>query len=163
MSKRGQIEAIILAVVLGVAVVGGYFAAQGPGQATAFNFECIIECQPPKAVDSVNLVTTSAEEAQFMCNTMANERCSPGTRYRSIATGYFAVPSAREYGGAIRGISVPGTRAFPAGRAFETPDENCYTCSCLTQGITALDEATAARVCSDNCGGSITSSRTGYC
>jgi hypothetical protein len=36
------------------------------------------------------------------------------------AAGEFAVPAAREYGGAIKGVSYPYARAFP-GRAVEVP------------------------------------------
>lgn len=77
-------------------------------------------------------------------------------------TGSFVVKPA-EYGGAIRGVAVDGTRAFPAGRAYEMPEQYCYTCSCLSQKITAVDKESAGRVCSENCGGVITASTSGAC
>ncbi len=78
-------------------------------------------------------------------------------------TGSFAVPAAKEYGGAVRGVAAPGTRAFPAGRAFELPEQSCFKCSCLDQGITASKQETAQTVCSENCGGQIVSSTGGVC
>lgn len=42
------------------------------------------------------------------------------TGARKAAVGEFAVPAAKEYGGAIRGIYDPYARAFP-GRAYEFP------------------------------------------
>ncbi len=79
------------------------------------------------------------------------------------ATGGFAVPAAKEYGGAVRGVSISGTRAFPAGRAFEMPEQSCYTCSCLEQGITSANREAAERVCADNCNGRINNDRPGEC
>ncbi len=78
-------------------------------------------------------------------------------------TGYFALPAQKEYGGAIRGIVTPGTRAFP-GRAAEMPAQDCYTCNCLAPfEITSVDPSTAARVCLENCGGTITKAHSGIC
>lgn len=78
-------------------------------------------------------------------------------------TGNFAVPAAKEYGGAVRGVAVTGTRAFPAGRALETEVQFCYSCSCLEEGITAVDKSSAERVCRDNCQGAITGFEAGAC
>lgn len=78
-------------------------------------------------------------------------------------TGNFALPAAKEYGGAVRGIAVTGTRAFPAGRALETEIQFCYTCSCIDEGLTANDKPTAQKVCTDNCGGTIVSESAGAC
>lgn len=78
-------------------------------------------------------------------------------------TGGFVIPAAKEYGGAVRGVAAPGTRAFPAGRAYELPEQSCFLCSCLEQGITAADQGVAARVCADNCGGAITGVLPGAC
>jgi len=77
-------------------------------------------------------------------------------------TGAMQVPQAKSYGGAIRGISDTGSRAF-AGRAFELPEQNCYTCDCLSAPLTSVDEETAAIVCRDNCGGTIVDSFVGPC
>ncbi len=79
-------------------------------------------------------------------------------------TGNFVIPVAKEYGGGISGVS-PGTRAFPAGRAFEQglPDQSCYTCSCMTQGITSVTRDAAETVCTNNCGGDIVSIVIGNC
>ncbi|MBI4146535.1 hypothetical protein HY489_04310 [Candidatus Woesearchaeota archaeon] len=79
------------------------------------------------------------------------------------ASGGFVIPGAREYGGAVRGIAAPGTRAFPAGRAFEIGEQHCYTCSCLTTGITSDDRVAAERVCADNCGGTLINDVLGPC
>jgi len=165
MSKKGGTEAVILIAVLVVSILALYFIFKGPGRAAGFNFECIVECQPPKAVESTWFVTTSSQEAQFMCNQYANAQCKPGTRYQSVAraTGGFSIPAAKEYGGAVRGIAAPGTRAFPAGRAYELPAQSCYTCSCMTQGITATNQAAAQKVCAENCGGTIRSVIAGAC
>ena len=81
----------------------------------------------------------------------------------STATGHFALPAAKEYGGAVRGIAAPGTRAFPAGRALETDIQTCYSCSCLEDGLTASDKASAEKVCRDNCAGTIVSQTAGAC
>ena len=163
MSKRGAAEGIVLIFVLAVALLSLYFMMGIGGKATAYNFECVVECHPQKAVKSDFLVTSSVQEAQALCNVYANEHCKPGTKYRAIATGNFVVPGAKEYGGAVRGVSAPGTRAFPAGRAFELPTQSCYSCTTVPQGITASDRATAERVCNENYGGSITSESPGTC
>lgn len=84
-------------------------------------------------------------------------------RAGSAITGNFVLPAAKEYGGAISGVSIPGTRAFPAGRAIELPDQSCYTCSCVEQGITSVTREAAEKVCSDNCGGDIVSIVVGEC
>ncbi len=164
MSKRGASDLWILLLVLVIAIVGIYFVFKGAGRATGYNFECIVECQPPKPVEIKWFVTTSSQEAQFMCNEYANAQCEPGTRYQSIAkpTGAFAVPGAKVYGGSISGVSGPGGRAF-AGRAFAMGEQSCYTCSCLTEGITSVTGEAAERVCRDNCGGIISSVQAGPC
>ena len=164
MHKRGRIEVIILVLVLVIAIAGLYFIFKGSGRATGYNFDCIVECQPPKGVEAKWFVTTSVQEAQFMCNQYANEQCRPGTRYQSVArpTGGFAVPGAKEYGGAISGVADSGQRAF-TGRAYEIPYQSCYTCSCLQQGITATTRPSAERVCFDNCGGGIIGVAPGPC
>ena len=77
-------------------------------------------------------------------------------------TGYFALPAQKEYGGEITGIAMPGGRAFP-GRALEMPTQDCYACSCLAQGITSATSEAAARVCSENCGGTVSKSHSGIC
>jgi hypothetical protein len=79
-------------------------------------------------------------------------------------TGNFVIPGAKEYGGGISAVS-PGTRAFPAGRAFEQglPDQSCYTCSCIEQGITSVTREAAETVCTNNCGGDIVSIVIGNC
>ncbi|MEM3154983.1 MAG: hypothetical protein QW165_05490 [Candidatus Woesearchaeota archaeon] len=81
----------------------------------------------------------------------------------SAVTGSFVIPAAKEYGGGISGVSAPGTRAFPAGRATEMPDQSCYTCSCMEQGITSATREAAEKVCRDNCGGDIVSIVVGVC
>lgn len=80
-------------------------------------------------------------------------------------TGNFVIPAAKQYGGGISGVSAPGTKAFPAGRAFEQdlPDQSCYTCSCIEQGITSATREAAETVCTNNCGGDIVSIVIGEC
>ncbi|RJQ22569.1 hypothetical protein C4580_00780 [Candidatus Woesearchaeota archaeon] len=78
-------------------------------------------------------------------------------------SGGFTVPAPREYGGAIRGVAIEGSRAFPGGRAIETDIQNCYTCSCISSGITSIDRAIAEKVCADNCGGRIVQEQAGPC
>ncbi len=77
-------------------------------------------------------------------------------------TGAVQVPQAKSYGGSVKGIADTGSRAF-AGRAFELPPQNCYTCDCLSVQLTSVDEDTAAIVCKDNCGGKIVASSVGAC
>ena len=77
-------------------------------------------------------------------------------------TGRFVIPDAKAYGGEVRGVYSTSARAF-SGRAYELPDQSCFTCSCLTQGITAVDRSAAAKACLDNCGGEITSVVVGNC
>jgi len=78
-------------------------------------------------------------------------------------TANMVLPTPKEYGGAIRGVAAPGTKAFPAGRAIDLPDKECFTCSCKSQGITAGEKSIAESVCRDNCGGTIVSSVPGPC
>lgn len=91
MSKRGAAELFILLAVLVIAVVGLYYAMKGPGKATGYNFVCNVECSPAKSVESELFMTSSAEEAQYMCRAYAAEQCKPGVPYRAVAssaTGY---------------------------------------------------------------------------
>jgi hypothetical protein len=81
----------------------------------------------------------------------------------SPITGNFVLPAAKEYGGGISGVSIPGSKAFPGGRAIELPDQSCYTCSCMEQGITSATREAAEKVCADNCGGDIVSIVVGQC
>ena len=55
------------------------------------------------------------------------------TGARKAAVGEFAVPAAKEYGGAIRGVSDPYSRAF-SGRAREYPSGNVETFSAQWPG-----------------------------
>jgi len=91
----------------------------------------------------------------------------PVAMAKSVPSGQFAVPAAKEYGGAVRGISVPGMRAFP-GRAVEAEvPQYCYTCSCpdgLTTDYTTVEQEPAQNACRNYCiGGQIISSRPGTC
>ncbi len=86
MSKRGAAELLILVAVLVIAIVGLYFAFKGTGQAAGYNFECKVECSPPKAVDVEMFVTTSSEEAQSMCKSYAAVQCKPGVPFRAVAS-----------------------------------------------------------------------------
>src|SRR5574342_281976 len=78
-------------------------------------------------------------------------------------SGHFVLPAAKEYGGGISGVSIPGSKAFPGGRAIELPDQSWYTCSCMEQGITSVTREAAEKVCTDNCGGDIVSIVVGEC
>lgn len=55
------------------------------------------------------------------------------TGARKAAVGEFAVPAAKEYGGAIKGIQDPYSRAF-SGRALEYPSGNVETFSAQWPG-----------------------------
>jgi len=77
-------------------------------------------------------------------------------------TGYFAAPSPKGYGGEIRGVASTGSRAF-SGRAYQMPKQSCFKCSCLSQGLSAVNMESAQRVCSENCGGSIIEVTAGAC
>jgi len=68
-------------------------------------------------------------------------------------TGEFAVPSAKGYGGEIRGVSEESARAF-GGRAYEIPS-SCFKCSCGGVYTTPYQEA-AANACANLCGGIVT-------
>lgn len=105
-----------------------------------------------------------AGSALEACFADCNRYSSVGDPYaQSWVTGNFALPAAKEYGGEVRGVAISGTRAFPGGRAIELPEQSCFMCSCLSEGLTALDESTAQRVCFENCDGYIVSSSAGPC
>ncbi|RMD57553.1 hypothetical protein D6825_03690, partial [Candidatus Woesearchaeota archaeon] len=82
--------------------------------------------------------------------------------YDFSATGYFAMPSAKSYGGAISGVLEPGARAF-TGRAGEMPNLNCYTCSCAGVKYTSPEKGPAQNACREYCGGDISQIKEGAC
>lgn len=98
------------------------------------------------------------------CMNKCDELNSVGDYYynKPDITGDFASPVAKAYGGDIRGVASSNSRAF-AGRAYQMPAQACYKCSCLTQGLTAVDQVSASRVCSENCGGTILEVKAGAC
>ncbi len=107
----------------------------------------------------------SASGQAYLPLASSGEAISSEVQSESPVTGHFVIPAAKEYGGSISGVSAPGTIAFPAGRAAETglPDQSCYTCNCMEQGITSVTREAAERVCTDNCGGEIVSIVIGEC
>jgi len=165
MSKRGAVELFILIVVIVIAIVGLYIALRQPtGQFVnvdsplyQYNYpggeSPIVSCQRA----CINFYPN--DEA---CLARCQEASSVGDPYAWKPTGKFAVPGAQEYGGGIRGIYDGQARAFP-GRAFEMPGQDCYKCSCLTEGITSATREAAERVCSENCGGVIAEVSVGAC
>lgn len=175
MSKRGSAELFILIAIIVIAAVGlfivlgkeptGKFSAIPP-QEVQYPYSPLYGYQYPGAESPI----TSCERAcrNFYsgdegCLARCQQFSSTGDPYAWQPTGKFAIPAAKEYGGAVRGIAAPGTRAFPAGRAYELPEQSCYTCSCLEQGITATSKESAQHVCTDNCGGEIVYEVTGPC
>ena len=149
MSKRGNIEAAIVLVVLFLAVVGAVFVFVPSRSSSGLQIAQVPEVQHGVGPSGGFTVPNVADSDSG-----------------NIITGHFAVPGAKEYGGAVRGIYDAHARAF-AGRAiqpgYELPEQACYKCSCLTQGITATNKDAAAQVCTNNCGGSITSETVGQC
>lgn len=141
MSKKGNAELLIFLAVA-VTALGGVIFYLLPNNPTAG--QAVIQMESPSQFVGKSTVVANAEPA---------------------FTGHFVIPAAKEYGGGISGVSVPGTVAFPAGRAAETglPDQSCYTCNCMEQGITSVTREAAERVCTDNCGGEIVSIVIGEC
>ncbi|PIN74788.1 hypothetical protein COV18_06230 [Candidatus Woesearchaeota archaeon CG10_big_fil_rev_8_21_14_0_10_37_12] len=165
--KKGHLEATIIVITLFVAVIAIYFLFSTTGKASAYQYECLPDCQPTRPVQAEYYVTNSAQEAQTLCNEYAQRVCSPGQPSRVVSTlitGQFAVSGAKQYGGAIRGLTDPEARSF-SGRATDVSKQqgDCYACSCLAQGITSQTQETASRVCRDNCGGTITNVKIGIC
>ena len=98
------------------------------------------------------------------CLNKCEQYSSVGNYYyiKPSITGEFVAPSAKAYGGDIRGVASSTSKAF-AGRAYQMPAQACYTCSCLDRGITAIDKTSAERVCLENCQGTITEVKAGAC
>ena len=144
-TKHSHPEYLILAIVLTVALIGLAWVSQnGAGKASEMQLECQEECFPHKATR----ITTAPEP----CEECLNEQI----------TGGFTVAEPKSFGGDIKGIADESAKAF-VGRASETEQVMCYTCSCMSEGITAMDENTAKRVCSQNCAGQIVSAVSGQC
>jgi len=189
MSKRGNAE-VIMFLAVAVTALGGIIFFLLPNSNTGMAYippelnpgdvrMNMLDCQAaycfgrppgvPRHLWHEPLAGKELQDCLVWCQTQGGvspAQYFPGTygSYES-PTGNFVIPAAKEYGGAIRGVAVPGTRAFPAGRAFEEglPDQSCYTCSCLDQKITSVTKEAAERVCTDNCGGTITATVVGNC
>ncbi len=142
MSKKGSVELLIFLAVA-VTALGGVIFFLLPNTTTGQYVAPIQDDIAPDQYipDAVDVPVKSGESL----------------------TGNFVIPGAKEYGGGISGVS--GTRAFPAGRAIEQglPDQSCYTCNCMTQGITSVTREAAENVCTNNCGGDIVSIVVGNC
>lgn len=174
MYKRGNIELLVF-VFVGIVALGGLYLAWNPyGQAVR-----LPDVQSADAYDAC-MADCAIQDVPDLCSPKCIGLIKPSSstytdtptgrfsfevaeRRQNSITGNFAAPKVKEYGGAIRGVASEGTRAFPAGRAYELPDQACYTCSCLTGGITASERNSAERVCSENCGGVITDVTIGVC
>lgn len=151
--KRGVAEALVFIAVAAVALFGLFFVnVPGAGKATMTTYQsCVDNCYNEFSPGDARLDTCLDG-----CDSLA------GFVKQTEPTGKFAVQSPAKYGGAISGVGGEGTRAFP-GRAFEIPEQSCFTCGCLDEGITAVDRADAERVCRDNCGGAVTDVIAGAC
>lgn len=178
MSKRGNAESAIVYLVLAIAIIGAIFVflptnnstsmaiipqQDQPGQYRLPMLDCQSQCMGRPVGEAMhsyprNRVGGTALQACL-------QRCydsSGVSQYPDFPTGQFAVEGAKEYGGIIRGVAIEGSRAF-GGRAYEFPKQSCFTCSCLKQGITSATREAAERVCTENCGGTITSTLAGEC
>ena len=187
MSKRGNAETAIVLLVLAIAIIGAIFVflpsnetsgmipvpvQDQPGMYRLPMLECQSQCigrpvgTPMYQYPRQRLGGTALQACLQKCyegSAVSQYPEYPMTPTGGLITGAFAVACVKEYGGEIRGIAISGTRAFAGGRAYEMPKQACYTCSCLPQGITAVSQETAAKVCLDNCGGYITSELFGTC
>jgi hypothetical protein len=145
MSKKGNSELLIFLAVA-VTALGGVIFFLLPSETTG---QATVPFQQ------------SIPSSQYVPNTVDSPVKSSG----NSLTGNFVIPGAKEYGGGISGVSAPGTRAFPAGRAIEQglPDQSCYTCNCMSQGISSVTREAAEKVCTNNCGGDIVSIVVGDC
>jgi hypothetical protein len=115
--------------------------------------------EPPRVLPTVGL---PIEDCKQRCMEIPKEqeemqKCFTYCEQQAgvFTSGSFAVGKPVEYGGSIAGIG--GGKAFGAGRAYQLPEQACYTCSCLKQG------SAAEKVCTDNCGGQITTVVVGQC
>ncbi len=179
MSKRGSIE-LILFVAVAVVAFGGIFFFLRNSNAGMMS---VIYAEAPDNYDVLTCQTRCSRIAGGPVLQRCLADCRASIEYPSVPlptgqfyvpavaelesgneiTGHFVLPGAKAYGGEIRGVSAPGTRAFPAGRAYELPEQSCFTCDCLDQGITAVDRAAAEQVCMNNCGGQVTDVVVGIC
>lgn len=138
-SKRGTQNAV-LAAVLVVGIVGLYFAFS-------------VSLGPQTNLQTAGMQTLDSQVVM----------ASPQIVYTiNEVSGNFAAPAAKAYGGEIRGVMDSQSRAF-SGRATQVEQRNCYTCSCNNIALTSADRQTAAKVCRDNCGGTIIAERPGVC
>ncbi|MCX6708514.1 MAG: hypothetical protein NTW67_02590 [Candidatus Woesearchaeota archaeon] len=162
MSKRGEAETAIVLLVLAIAIIGAIFVFIPTSTVTGMKAR-----EPPRVLPTVGLPIEDckqrcmeipkAQEEMQKCFTYCEQQAGVFT------SGSFAVSKPAEYGGSIAGIARE-TRAFQAGRAYyQLPEQACYTCNCLKQGITAADRDAAEKVCTDNCGGQITTVVVGQC
>ena len=140
MSKRGMVELLIVLIVLIIAVIGVLYVLS-PGRSPSGK-----DAAPDYNAPSGAFTVPAVQEV------------SAG----NSITGHFVIPAAKAYGGDVRGVYEAHARAF-SGRAYELPEQSCYTCSCLKDGITAVDRSAAAQVCTNNCGGQITDVVVGPC
>lgn len=161
MSKRGMAENAIVLLVLAIAIIGTIFvflpSSNGTGMKTVRQLpivptvhDSIADCK--QRCTEIPKPQTEMQKCFSYCEQYAGTPISGG----------FAVGKPAEYGGSIAGVARE-TRAFQAGRAYQLPEQACYTCSCLKQGITAADRSAAEKVCTDNCGGQITNVVVGQC
>jgi hypothetical protein len=160
MSKRGMAETAIVLLVLAIAIIGAIFVFIPSNNGTGMK---TVRIQP--IVPTVHL---PIEDCKQRCMEIPKtqedmQKCFSYCEQNAgvLPSGSFAVGKPVEYGGSIAGIG--GGKAFGAGRAYQLPEQACYTCSCLKQGITAVQRSAAEKVCTDNCGGQITSVVVGEC
>jgi len=188
MNKRGNAETAIVLLVLAIAIIGAIFVFLPTNETTGMTLipteyqpglyklpmmQCQSQCmgrpvgEPMHAYPRQRIGGKELQDCLAKCYEESGvsqyPRTTGGITGAYGITGAFAVGGVKEYGGSIRGIALPGTRAFAGGRAYEMPKQSCYTCSCMKQGITSATTEAAVRVCSENCGGTITKSETGEC
>ena len=155
-------ETAIVLLVLAIAIIGAIFVFIPSNNGTGMK---TVRVQP--IVPTVHL---PIEDCKQRCMEIPKpqaemQKCFSYCEQNAgvLPSGSFSVGKPAEYGGSIAGIARE-TRAFQAGRAYyQLPEQACYTCSCLKQGITAADRDAAEKVCTDNCGGEITTVIVGQC
>ncbi len=180
MSKRGNVELLMFLAVALTALGGVVFLLlpntttgqayyQDPAEVPLSSLKMsVLECQNmcfryPTKSPSYEYPEQVSGQTLSECLAQCRQGASIPSDEGSPLTGNFVIPAAKEYGGGISGVSMPGTKAFPGGRAIELPDQSCYTCSCMSQGITSATREAAEKVCTDNCGGDIVSIVIGQC
>ncbi len=146
----------ILVAVAAVALLGIYYSTSGVGKATAFD-----SCQQYCYDNFAHPDQLSACLGGCVTQTSVPLRETYAPEPTGRITGLFAVPSAKAYGGAVRGVADPSSRAF-AGRAMATDRLSCFTCSCGNE-YTVDNKEAAQNACTNSCDGTITNEKAGSC